>query len=167
MEKKTQQDGPKTRFGKYMVNKFIPQYANNVQGLVYLGAAVLVIIVGLRGLGTVAGHIAIVPKFLLEYDPELQGSAVSPTWVMFALFLEFFLLLLMATTLMFTPEEEHGAGGHPVPQPQAQIPQLKPISPEEMNAIAQQVRLKIHEVAKEELAALDQYLAKLKQMRQS
>ena len=66
-----------------MVYKFVPQYANNVQGLVYMGAACLIIIVGLRGIGKVAASIAIVPKFLLGLDGK-----VAPMWVMAALFLE-------------------------------------------------------------------------------
>ena len=97
--KKQSGNGPRTGFGKFMVYKFIPQYSNNVQGLVYMGAAFLIIIVGLRGLGELAGQIAIVPRFLLE------GKKVSPNWVMVALFLEFALLMVMAITTFFTPEE--------------------------------------------------------------
>lgn len=94
--------GPKTSFGKFMVYTFIPKYSNNVQGLVYMGAAFLIIIVGLRGLGTLASKIAIVPAFLLE------GEKVSPNWVMIALFLEFALLMILAIVTMFTPEEMGG-----------------------------------------------------------
>jgi len=97
--------GPKTSFGRYMVYNFIPNYANNVQGLVYMGAALLIIIVGLRGLGTVAYDIPIVPKFL--FDAETHK--VSPMWVMTSLFLEFALLMVLAIVTFFTPEE---AGGH-------------------------------------------------------
>lgn len=105
----TNQKGPKTAFGKFMVYKFIPQYANNVYGLVYLGAAILIIIVGLRGLGAQAGKIAIVPGFLIGPD-----NKIIVDFVMGALFLEFFLLLVMAVTTFFTPEEDMGAGGHEV-----------------------------------------------------
>jgi len=99
------QIGPKTAFGKYMVYKFIPQYANNVFGLVYMGAAILIIIVGLRGLGRVAGEIAIVPRFLLGPDGK-----IDPSIVMMALFLEFGLLLIMAIVTFFTPEEDMNTG---------------------------------------------------------
>ena len=98
---------PKTAFGRYMVYKFIPQYANNVSGIVYMGAAVLIIIVGLRGLGSVAGQIAIVPKFLLGGDGK-----ILPTYVMAALFLEFSLLLILAIVTFFTPEEVHEGDKH-------------------------------------------------------
>lgn len=96
--------GPKTSFGRYMVYNFIPNYANNVQGLVYMGAALLIIIVGLRGLGTVAYTIPIVPSFLFD-----ESHKVSPMWVMTSLFLEFALLMILAIVTFFTPEE---AGGH-------------------------------------------------------
>lgn len=95
--------GPKTAFGRYMVYNFIPNYANNVQGLVYMGAALLIIIVGLRGLGTVAYTIPIVPKFLFD-----ESHKVAPMWVMTSLFLEFALLMILAIVTFFTPEE----GGH-------------------------------------------------------
>lgn len=97
--KKASQSGPKTSFGKFMVYKFIPQYSNNVQGLVYMGAAFLIIIVGLRGLGEVAGNLKIVPAIMLE------GKKLSPNWVMGALLLEFSLLMIMAVVTMFTPED--------------------------------------------------------------
>ncbi|GMU85659.1 MAG: hypothetical protein AMXMBFR48_09010 [Ignavibacteriales bacterium] len=98
--------GPKTSFGRYMVYNFIPNYANNVQGLVYMGAALLIIIVGLRGLGTVAYDIPIVPKFL--FDEETHK--VAPMWVMTSLFLEFALLMVLAIVTFFTPEDAFG--GH-------------------------------------------------------
>lgn len=101
MAAQNQQSGPKTAFGKYMVYKFIPQYANNVYGLVYMGAAILIIIVGLRGLGAAAYSIPIVPKFLMDE----ASKKIDVNYVMFALFLEFFLLLLMALVTFFTPEE--------------------------------------------------------------
>lgn len=97
-----QQSGPKTAFGKWMVYKFIPQYSNNVQGLVYVGAAVLIIIVGLRGLGTVAGDLAMVPSFMID-----EKNAIDKNWVLGALFLEFFLLFILALVTFFTPEEVH------------------------------------------------------------
>ncbi|MBE2281075.1 MAG: hypothetical protein IAE91_11840 [Ignavibacteriaceae bacterium] len=97
-----QQSGPKTAFGKWMVYKFIPQYSNNVQGLVYVGAAVLIIIVGLRGLGTAAGEIAFIPSFMLD-----AKNAIDKNYVLGALLLEFFLLFILAVVTFFTPEEVH------------------------------------------------------------
>ena len=106
MTTKHPQIGPRTAFGRFMVYKFVPQYANNVQGLVYMGAAFLIIIVGLRGLGAVAYDIAIVPKFLMDHVTH----KVSANWVMIALFLEFSLLMIMAIVTFFTPEEQGGFG---------------------------------------------------------
>lgn len=96
----------RTPLGRYMAETFIPKYSNNVMGLVYAGASILIIVVGLRGLGTVAGDLEIIPKFLLS--PE---GKIDPNWVMFALLLEFALLLTLAFVTFFTPEEENYGGG--------------------------------------------------------
>lgn len=131
---------PKTAFGRYMVYTFIPKYSNNVMGLVYVGAAILIIIVGLRGLGTVAGELAIVPGFML------QGQKISPNWVMFALVLEFFLLMVLATVTFFTPEdmdhhshqpaEAHNkAAGHQAANLKADLEQIKSLTDEEVKMI--------------------------------
>ncbi len=93
---------PRTAFGRYMVYTFIPSYANNVAGLVYLGASFLIIIVGLRGLGKVAGQLSVIPKFMLT-----EKGTLDPNWVVAAILLEFTLLLLLAIVTFFTPEDAH------------------------------------------------------------
>jgi len=70
----------------YMAHHFSEKYSNNVTGLAYGGAAVLIIAVGIRGL-----------KFI---------PATKPSFILFAIFLEFSLLVLMAVTLFYTEEEE-------------------------------------------------------------
>ena len=97
----TKMNEPKTALGRYMVYTFIPKYSNNVMGFVYMGAAILIIIVGLRGLGSMVGQLHILPNFLLDS----QGAKISPYVVLFALFLEFFLLLTLGTVTFFTPED--------------------------------------------------------------
>lgn len=72
----------------YMYSHFTVKYANTVLGLVYIGAAVLIIIVGLRGL-----------KFIPPTQPSL---------VLFALGLEFTLLMAYALTLMYSKQDEEG-----------------------------------------------------------
>ncbi len=91
---------PKTKIGRFMANEFIPKYANKVMGLVYLGAAILIIIVGLRGLGTLAGTVGLVPSFLIGPD-----NKIDPFWVMLALLLEFSMLLLLGLVTFYTPSE--------------------------------------------------------------
>jgi len=91
---------PTTALGKYMTNSFVPRYSNNIMGLVYVGAAVLIIVVGLRGLGTLAGKVSLIPSFLIGVDGK-----IDPYWVMFALFLEFTMLLFLAMVTFFTPSE--------------------------------------------------------------
>lgn len=76
----------RTGLGMYMTYHFTEEYANKVQGLAYGGAAFLIVVVGLRGL-----------KFFL---------ATRPSPILFALGVEFTMLVLLATTMMFTEEEE-------------------------------------------------------------
>jgi hypothetical protein len=156
MENQNKPNQPKTAFGRFMVYYFVPNFANNVQGLVYFGAAFLVIIIGLRGLGTVAGKISIVPQFLLAYDAELEGFAVSPNWVMVALFTEFFLLLLMAITVFFTPEDVSYGVVH-----EHEETKTNTVIDQELEQIAEKVRMRIREVAEEEVKLMDAYLEKI------
>ncbi len=152
-EKKANQ--PKTAFGKYMVYEFIPKYSNNVMGIVYMGAAILIIVVGLRGLGKVAGSLPVVPSFLIN----AADGKIDPNYVMGALFLEFFLLFILAIVTFFTPEEDHStphavhAEEHKRPTGiDSNIPAFK----EEM----QQLKL----VADEELRTINTYLDKFEEL---
>ena len=70
----------------YMAHHFTERYANNVTGFAYGGAAILIIVVGIRGL-----------KFI---------PAARPSVMLFAILLEFTLLALMAVSLFYTEEEE-------------------------------------------------------------
>ncbi len=73
-------------FSMYMRFYFTVIYSNGVLGFVYIGAAVLIIIIGLRGL-----------KFI---------PAAQPSLVLFALGLEFSLLIIYAFTLMYARQED-------------------------------------------------------------
>ncbi len=73
-------------FRMYMRFYFTVIYSNGVLGFVYIGAAVLIIIIGLRGL-----------KFI---------PASQPSLILFALGLEFSLLIIFAFTLMYSRQEE-------------------------------------------------------------
>lgn len=70
------------------------RYSNIIQALVYAGAAFLVVIVGLRGLGDLS-TIEVVPKWLLD---ESTGR-ISVNVVMFGLVAEF--VILMAFAILF------------------------------------------------------------------
>lgn len=69
----------------YLRFYFTERYSNNIIGAVYMGAASLIIIIGLRGL-----------KFIPSNEPSL---------VLFALGLEFTLLIVYAFTLMYSRNE--------------------------------------------------------------
>lgn len=70
----------------YLRNHFTEKYSNSILSFVYIGAAFLIIIIGLRGL-----------KFIPSSEPSL---------VFFALGLEFSILITYALTLMFSKPEE-------------------------------------------------------------
>ncbi|MFM8840114.1 MAG: hypothetical protein ACKOFB_03340 [bacterium] len=70
----------------YMRSYFSTQYANAILGMVYMGAAVLIIIIGIRGL-----------KFIPSSEPSI---------ILFALSLEFILLIVYAIMLIFSPKED-------------------------------------------------------------
>ena len=72
----------------YMREYFTDRYSNTILGLVYMGAAVLIIVIGIRGL-----------KFLPSTDPSV---------VLGALGLEFMLLVTYAAVLMYGRSEESG-----------------------------------------------------------
>ncbi len=83
------------KYGRYTA------YTNNVMALVYVGAAILIIVVGLRGLGDAVGNISFIPNFLLDQN----GHKISLNVVVFALFLEFTMILLLAFITFLTPHE--------------------------------------------------------------
>lgn len=70
----------------YMTRHFAEKYANNVQGFAYGGAAILIVVIGIRGL-----------KFIPPTQPSVLLAAIS---------LEFTLLTLLAVTLYYTEEEQ-------------------------------------------------------------
>lgn len=77
----------------YMRFYFTEKYSNTMLGLVYIGAAVLIIIIGMRG---------------LKFIPSTQ-----PSFVFFALGLEFSLLLTYALTLIFARQEDSNFEANP------------------------------------------------------
>jgi hypothetical protein len=77
----------------YMRQYFTIQYSNAILGMVYIGAAALIIIIGIRGL-----------KFIPPSEPSI---------ILFALGLEFVLLIIYALTLMYSKQEDIQANEHP------------------------------------------------------
>jgi len=83
----------------YMREYFTERYSNTVLGLVYMGAAVLIIVIGIRGL-----------KFLPSTDPSI---------VLGALGLEFMLLITYAVVMIYGKPEDSSqtmsaSGGHSI-----------------------------------------------------
>jgi hypothetical protein len=123
-------------------HSFAVRNTNKVLGMVYIGAAVLVIIVGLRGLGTIVGDLSLVPQFLI--DPAT--GKIDSDFVMFALILEFFMLILLSLVTFFTPlddtpEEEKEKDTNVIPDQKAlerfkaQIKEIKEYTETEMTVM--------------------------------
>lgn len=70
----------------YMTRHFSEKYSNNVQGFAYGGAAILIVVIGIRGL-----------KFIPPTQPSILLAAIT---------LEFTMLTLLAVTLFYTEEEQ-------------------------------------------------------------
>ena len=70
----------------YLREHFTIRYENPVLGMIYIGAAILIIIIGLRG---------------LQFIPKDR-----PSLVLFAISLEFILLIVYAISLIYTKESE-------------------------------------------------------------
>jgi hypothetical protein len=122
----------------YMRFHFTEEYSNRVTGLAYGGAAFLIFVVGIRGL-----------KFI---------SATKPSFVLFALGVEFTMLVLLSTTMIFTEEEERtdrilkqmvdavkGGRKHALPEPEPE-PQLQLTRGDYERIVREQMDKKILEV---------------------
>ena len=93
--------GPKKKKVSWMENVAV-NHTNKVMGLVYVGAAFLIIVVGLRGLGSIVGDISLIPRFIIDST----SGKIHSDYVIAALFLEFLMLILLSTVTFFTPVEE-------------------------------------------------------------
>lgn len=90
----------KTGLMHWLKYKFATDFDQYIQAMVYFGAAFLVIIVGLRGLGDLSGATAI-PEFFLDADGKIDSR-----WVMTGLVVEFLMLCLLAAVSFFSPSEK-------------------------------------------------------------
>jgi len=81
----------KRPFARWMISEITYQYENNAQAMAYVGAAILIALIGLRGI-----------KFIPKNEP---------TAILLALELEFSLLLLLGMVIFFKPEERKRHGG--------------------------------------------------------
>jgi len=88
-----------TKFSHWLKYSFAAEYERSIQAMVYVGAALLVIIVGLRGLGNL-GDVPYVPDFLLNQEGKIDSN-----FVMIGLLVEFTMLCLLAAVLFFSPRD--------------------------------------------------------------
>ena len=86
--------------GYWLKYKFAIEFDQNIQALVYFGAAFLVIIVGLRGLGDLS-EVSFIPHFLLDSNGKIDAHIV-----MVGLIVEFLMLCLLAAVSFFSPADK-------------------------------------------------------------
>jgi len=98
--KNSQEDQPKTGFGTWMVYRVIPRWENNVLGLVYYFAGFLIIIIGLRSIGTSLQDVPILNMLADPKDGKLQIG-----WIVGALIFECVMVVILATVMFFKQEE--------------------------------------------------------------
>lgn len=90
-----------TWLGDKMSTSWIDRYENNITGAVYFGAGLLVVVVGLRGLGERIMDLGFpFPSWLVAKDGLKLGV------IFVALFIEFLLLVILATFTFFKDEEK-------------------------------------------------------------
>jgi hypothetical protein len=83
----------KHAFSKWMIAEIVHKYENNVQAMAYWGAALLIVLIGLRGM-----------QFMSKHDPTL---------LLIGLELEFTLIFLFGLLIFYRPEDHTGRiGGH-------------------------------------------------------
>jgi len=94
-----------TWLGDKMTTSWIERYENNITGLVYFGAGLLVVVVGLRGLGERIIELGFpFPTWLVAKDGLKLGV------IFVALFIEFGLLVFLALFTFFKDEEKQESG---------------------------------------------------------
>lgn len=86
-------------FSYWLKYNFAAEYEKSIQAMVYAGAALLVIIVGLRGLGNIS-DVPFIPDFLLNHEGKIDSN-----FVMIGLLVEFTMLCLLAAVSFFSPRD--------------------------------------------------------------
>jgi len=86
---------PDSKRERKIAFSFIPRYENNILAFVYIGAAFLVLVLGLRGMGSS------VPDFMQDISTHRLKN-----WVVFvALGAEFLMILFLGITMLFKVED--------------------------------------------------------------
>ena len=88
-----------TKFSYWLKYSFAADYEKSIQAMVYVGAALLVIIVGLRGLGNIS-DVPYIPDFLLNNEGKIDSNLV-----MIGLLVEFTMLCMLAAVSFFSPRD--------------------------------------------------------------
>jgi hypothetical protein len=77
------------------------KHSNKVLGIVYAAAAILILTIGLRALGTSVAYSPFVPEFLV--DPST--NRVATHWIMFALMIQSISLIILSFITYYSSKE--------------------------------------------------------------
>ena len=149
----------KSGLGDWLKYRFATEYDQNIQALVYFGAAFLVIIVGLRGLGDL-GDVSFIPHFFLDSNGKIDSHIV-----MIGLVIEFLMLCLLAAVSFFAPREKRADLQSSIDNLSMSVEKLSETVPSELVqkiiTSAQETAAASEKLLSEEIDILNKFRAKL------
>jgi len=149
----------KSGFGYWLKYRFATEFDQNIQALVYFGAAFLVIIVGLRGLGDLS-DVSFIPRFLLDANGKIDANIV-----MIGLTVEFLMLCLLAAVSYFAPAEKRADLQLSIESLSSSVEKLSETIPSELVqkliASAQETTAATEKLLSEEVEILNNFRSKL------
>ncbi len=153
------QKQPNFGLGYWLKYRFATEFDQNIQAMVYFGAAFLVIIVGLRGLGDL-GDVSFIPNFLLDSNGKIDAHIV-----MVGLIVEFLMLCLLAAVSFFTPVEKRADLQASIEKLSKSVEKLSDNIPSELVqklvTSAQETALASEKLLVEEIEILNNFRSKL------
>ena len=145
--------------GNWLKYRFATEFDQNIQALVYFGAAFLVIIVGLRGLGDLS-DVSFIPHFLLDSNGKIDAHIV-----MVGLVVEFLMLCLLAAVSFFAPAEKRADLQTSIDNLSTSVEKLSETVPSELVqkliTSAQETAAASEKLLSEEIGILNNFRSKL------
>ena len=149
----------KSTLGDWLRYRFATEFDQNIQALVYFGAAFLVIIVGLRGLGDLS-DVSFIPNFFLDSNGKIDAHIV-----MIGLVIEFLMLCLLAAVSFFAPAEKRADLQSSIDNLSKSVEKLSETVPSELVqkiiTSAQETAAASEKLLSEEIEILNKFRSKL------
>ncbi len=149
----------KSGLGYWLKYRFATEFDQNIQAMVYFGAAFLVIIVGLRGLGDLS-DVSFIPRFLLDSNGKIDAHIV-----MVGLIVEFLMLCLLAAVSFFSPAENRADLQSSIDSLSSSVEKLSETIPSELAqkliASAEETAAATEKLLSEEIEILNNFRSRL------